>query len=79
LLRRFRDPIWVPRTENRVPTGPYRVPNISLRKKTAKCVEYKYTQSAQCRLVKTDTTEQFIASLEVEQQGYRHFRNIIVQ
>jgi len=42
-------------------------------KKTAKCVEYKHTQSAQCSLVKTDTTEQFTASLEVEQQGYRHF------
>jgi len=29
-------------------------------------------------LVKTDTTEQFIASLEVEQQGYRHFPNTII-
>jgi len=27
---------------------------------------------------KTDATEQFIASLEVEQQGYRHFPNTIV-
>jgi len=31
------------------------------------CIEYKHTQSAQCRLVKTDKTEQLIASLEVEQ------------
>jgi len=54
------------------------VPNISLRKKPAKCVEYKDTQSAQCKLVKTDTTEQFIASLEVEQQDYRHFPNTII-
>jgi len=52
-------------------------PNISLRKNPAKYVECKRTQSAQCRLVKTDTTEQFIASLEVEQQGYRHFPNTI--
>jgi len=29
-------------------------------------------------LVKADTTEQFIASLEVEKQGYRHFPNTIV-
>jgi len=28
--------------------------------------------------VKTDTTEQFITSLEVEQQGYGHFSNTIV-
>jgi len=41
-------------------------------------IEYKHTQSAQCRLVKIDTTKQFIASLEVEQQGYRHFPNTIV-
>jgi len=34
--------------------------------------------SAQCRLVKTDTREQFIASLEVEPQGYRNFPNTIV-
>jgi len=27
---------------------------------------------------KTDTTEQLIVSLEVEQQGYRHFPNTIV-
>jgi len=44
-LRRFRDPVWVPRirenyhrvpkiSENRVPTDPYRVPNIFLKKKT---------------------------------------------
>ena len=86
LLRRFRDPIWVPRMENQVPTisenrdptGPYRVPNISLSKNPFKCVEYEYTQPAQCRLVKTDTTEQFIASLEVEQQGSRHLPNTIV-
>jgi len=25
------------------------------------------------QIVETDTTEQFIASLEVEQQGYRHY------
>ena len=43
LLRRFRDPIWVPRIENRDPTGPYRVPNISLSKNPAKCIEYKHT------------------------------------
>jgi len=61
------DPIWVPRIENRVPTGTYRVPNISLSKNPVRCIEYKHTQSAQCRLVKTDTTEQFIASLKVEQ------------
>jgi len=30
------------------------------------------------RRVQTDTTEQFIASLDVEQQGYRHFPNTIV-
>jgi len=41
-------------------------------------IEYKHTQSAQCRLVKTDTTEQLIASLEVEKQDYRHFFNTIV-
>jgi len=29
-------------------------------------------------VVKTDTTEQFIASLEVEQQRYVHFPNTIV-
>jgi len=52
-VRRYRDPIRVPRIENRVPrisknhhrvprtrenrvpTGPYRVPNIFLKKKTA--------------------------------------------
>jgi len=41
-LRRFRDPIRVPRIEkrvprireNRVPTGPYGVPNVFLKKKT---------------------------------------------
>jgi len=43
-LRCVRDPIWVSRIENRVPrirenyhrvpTGPYRVPNIFLKKKT---------------------------------------------
>jgi len=42
------------------------------------CIEYKHTQSAQCTLVETDTTEQLIASLRVEQQGYRHFLNTIV-
>jgi len=31
-LRRFRDPIRVPRISNRVPTDPYRVPNIFLKK-----------------------------------------------
>jgi len=37
LLRRFRDPIWVPRIrENWYPTGPYQVPNISLSKNPAK-------------------------------------------
>jgi len=41
-------------------------------------IEYKHTQSAQCRLAKTDTTEQFLEILEVEQQGYRRFRNTIV-
>jgi len=30
-------------------------------------IEYKHTQSAQYRLIKTDTTERLIASLEVEQ------------
>jgi len=78
LLGRFRDPICAPRIENRIPTDPYWVPNVSLRKKTAKCIEYKHTQSAQCRLVKTRTTEQFIASLGVEQQDYRHFPNTII-
>jgi len=62
---------------NRDPTGPHLLSNISLSKNPAKRVEYKHTQSAQCRLVKTDTTEQFIASLEIEQQGYRHFPNTI--
>ena len=42
------------------------------------CIEYKHTQSAQCGVVKTGTTEQLIASLEVEQQGYRHFLNTVV-
>jgi len=37
-------------------------------KKSVMCEEYKHTQSAKCRLVKTDTTEQFIANSEVEQQ-----------
>ena len=35
-----------------------------------KSIEYKHTQSAQWRLIKTDTTERLLASLEVEQQGY---------
>jgi len=39
--------------------------------------EYKHTQSAQCKLVKTDTTEQFIASLEVEQPSYRNFLTLM--
>jgi len=30
-------------------------------------------------LIKTDTTERLIGSLEVEQQGYRHFLNTIVR
>jgi len=29
-------------------------------------VKYEDTQSAQCKLIKTDKTEQLIASLEVE-------------
>jgi len=41
-------------------------------------IEYKHAQAAQCRWIKTDTTEQLIGSLEVEQQGYRHFLNTIV-
>jgi len=28
-------------------------------------------------LVKTDTTEQFVVSLDVEQQGYRHFLTLL--
>jgi len=36
----------------------------------------KHTQSAQCRLVKTDTTERSAASLEVEQQGYKYCRSL---
>jgi len=32
-----------------------------------KSIEYKHTQSAQCRLIKTNTTERLIANLEVEQ------------
>ena len=31
-FRRFTDPSRVPRIENRVPTDPYRVPNIFLKK-----------------------------------------------
>jgi len=42
-------------------------------------MEYIHKQSAQCRLIKTDTTEPLIASLEVEQQGYKHFLNTIVR
>jgi len=42
------------------------------------CIEYKQAQSAQCRSVKTDATEQLIVSLEVEQQGYRRFLNTIL-
>jgi len=38
-----------------------------------KSIEYKHALSGQCRLIKTDKTEQLIASFEVEQQGYRHF------
>jgi len=44
-----------------------------------KSIEYKHTESAQCRLIKTDTTERLIASLEVEQPGYRHFLNTIIR
>jgi len=43
-----------------------------------KSTEYKHTKSAQCRLIKTDTTERLLANLEVEQQGYKHFLNTIV-
>ena len=38
-----------------------------------------YGKPTQYRLVKTDTREQFIASLEVEQQGYRYFPSTIVR
>jgi len=44
-----------------------------------KSIKYKHSQSAQCRLIKTVTTERLIASLEEEQQGYRHFLNTIVR
>jgi len=30
------------------------------------------------QIIKTDTTEQLTATLEVEQQGYRHFLNTAV-
>jgi len=43
-----------------------------------KSLEYKHTQSAQCGLIKTDITGQLIASLKVEQKGYRHFPNTTV-
>jgi len=39
-----------------------------------KSVEHKHTQSAQRRLIKTDT-ERFITALEEEPQDYRHFFN----
>ena len=32
-----------------------------------KSIEYKHTQSAQCRWIKTNTTERLIANLEVKQ------------
>jgi len=32
-----------------------------------KYIEYKHTQSPQCRLMKRDTTERLIMSVEVEQ------------
>jgi len=35
-----------------------------------KFIEYKHTQSATCRLIKTNTTERLIARLEVKQPGY---------
>jgi len=41
-LRCFRAPIQVSRIENRVPTGPYRVPNIFL-KKTLSYIYYRIT------------------------------------
>jgi len=41
-------------------------------------IEYKHAQSAQRRLIKTETMERLIARLEVEQQGYRHILNTIV-
>jgi len=41
-------------------------------------IEYKHTESAQCRLIKTGTTERLIASLEVEQPGCTHFLNTII-
>jgi len=42
-------------------------------------IEYKRTQFAQCRLIKTNTIEQLIGSLEVEQPGHFHHRDIIVR
>jgi len=42
-----------------------------------KFIEYRRTQSAQCNLIKTDTTERLIASLEAEPQGYRHFITLL--
>jgi len=36
-----------------------------------KSIEYKHTQSAQYRFIKTDKTERLIESFEVEQQGYQ--------
>jgi len=33
------------------------------------------THSSQCRLIKTYRTEGFIATLNAESQGYRHFLN----
>jgi len=40
-------------------------------------MEYKHRQSAQIDNV--DTRERLIVSLEVEQQGYRHFLNTVVR
>jgi len=46
----------------------------------ARCApENKHRQPAQCRLIKTDTTEPSIASLEVEQPGYRHFLSTVIR
>jgi len=44
-----------------------------------KSIEYKHRQPAQCRSMKTDTTERSTASLEVEQPGFRHFLSTIIR
>jgi len=44
-----------------------------------KSIAYKHTKSTQCRLIKTDATEQLIAGFEVERQSYRHFVNTSVR